>query len=151
MGHDPLANHLLRIFSDPDFLKHILYHSSRQCNLYCYSGFFFVVPSDIQIDLSAFHQNEDSDFNESGAHNQSNQYQERTHAEKERAEPVVRPFGESWFSPEAHRDRRKPKSEFNNLAKQYHPDVSKHPMSHQIFQEILNERATILENMGDES
>ena len=150
MGNDPLADYLLRIFSDPDFLKHILYHSSRQCNLYCYNGFFFVAPSDIQIDLSAFNQNEYSDFHGSATHNQDNRYHEEPHTEKKRAEPVVRPFGDSWFSPEAHRDRKKLKSEFNKLAKQYHPDVSKHPLSHQIFQEILNERATILENMSDE-
>lgn len=149
MGNDPLANYLLQIFSDPNFLKHILYHSSCQCNLYCYKGFFFVTPSDIQIDLSSFNQNEYSDFNESATHNQDNQYQEDPHAEKRRAEPVVRPFGDSWFSPEAHRDRKKLKSEFNKLAKQYHPDIFKHPLSNKIFQEILNERATILENMSD--
>ena len=148
--NDPLANYLLRIFSDSDCLKHILYHSSHQCNLYCYNGFFFVTPSDVQIDLSAFNQNKYSDFNGSATYNQDNRYQEEPYAEKKHAEPVVRPFGDSWFSPEAHRDRKKLKSEFNKLAKQYHPDVSKHPLSHKIIQEILNERATILENMGDE-
>ena len=38
--------------------------------------------------------------------------------------------------------------EYHKLAKQYHPDVCEHSRSQEIFQEILNERAEILEQMA---
>ena len=42
------------------------------------------------------------------------------------------------------------KEEYHRLAKQYHPDVCGDRRSQQIFQEILNERAEILERMAKE-
>lgn len=35
---------------------------------------------------------------------------------------IQKPYGDSWFSPEAHENRNVLKSEFRELAKEYHPD-----------------------------
>ena len=64
--------------------------------------------------------------------------------------PVVRPFGDCWFSPAARQDMKALKEEYHRLAKQYHPDVCGDRRGQQIFQEILNERAEILEQMSKE-
>ena len=56
-------------------------------------------------------------------------------------------YGDSWFSEEAHRDLRTLKSEYRSLAKKYHPDHYKEPRAKEIFQEILEERMKILENI----
>ena len=58
-----------------------------------------------------------------------------------------KPYGSSWFSSAAHSDPEILRKEYRQLAKQYHPDTSNLKNSTRIFQEILNEKVEILENM----
>lgn len=55
-------------------------------------------------------------------------------------------YGNSWFSPDAHVDLSVLKKEFRILAKEYHPDHCKNPYATEIFEEILEERADIIEH-----
>lgn len=52
---------------------------------------------------------------------------------------VKKPFGDSWFSAEAHGDPEALKKEFRILAKQYHPDTAELPDTTELFQEISAE------------
>jgi len=56
-----------------------------------------------------------------------------------------KPYENSWFSKQAHRDLKILMKEYRELAKQYHPDVN--PKYEKVFTEINVERAEILENM----
>lgn len=146
-SQEPITKFLLRLFLDRELLAHIL-EAHGNCRLYTCQGFSFVTPADVNIDIPYCEQQPEQGH--------SNQTEEHTghgtnQGQKEKTqedEPVVRPYGASWFSPEAHRDMKRLKEEYHNLAKQYHPDRCKHPRSKQIFQEILSERADILENMN---
>ncbi len=51
-----------------------------------------------------------------------------------------RPYGSSWFSPQAHSDENILNAEYRKLAKQYHPDLCKQNDAKEIFQEITNEK-----------
>ena len=71
------------------------------------------------------------------------------HTRKKKSdEPIQRPYGKNWFSPQAHSDMKTLTKEYHRLAKQYHPDVCEHSRSQEIFQDILTERAEILEHMA---
>lgn len=58
-------------------------------------------------------------------------------------EPIVRPFGDSWFSPSAHNDSNMLKVEYRSLAKKYHPDVSESTSAEVVFKEIRAEMEKI--------
>lgn len=60
-------------------------------------------------------------------------------------ERIVRPYGNSWFSPEAHKDYRKLRVEYRDLAKKYHPDNKQG--NEEIFKEINSEREYIMEKL----
>ena len=62
-------------------------------------------------------------------------------------DPVEKPYGDSWFSPEAHSDINVLRTEYHNLAKTYHPDVSSLTHSTQVFQEILQEHTEIINKL----
>ena len=74
--------------------------------------------------------------------------EEKRRKEKEQADskPVM-PTSEGWFSPEAHHDIELLKKEYRQLVKMYHPDVSDNRRATIIIQQIMTERAEILERM----
>ena len=141
---DPLARLIRKIVYDPLVLLHILGKSNESCRLYSYGSFTFATPADVQIDLPYIVENaeEDSSYQKRPDNDNGDNQQENSD------DSIVRPYGNSWFSPQAHQDMQKLKEEYRKLAKQYHPDVCTRKKSKQIFQEILNERATILEGMN---
>lgn len=146
---NPFIAFVIRLFSEPDLLPHILDCPSG-CRLYTYQNHSFAAPQDVFIDLPYCTENVDGHDN--GSHRED--YSDTTTQGEQESQAnadytsIQRPYGNSWFSPEAHRDIKKLKEEYHKLAKQYHPDKCKHPLSKQIFQEIVNERANILENMN---
>lgn len=163
---DPLVQYLFRLFSDVDTLLYVISAKQGEFRLYNYDGFYFVAPAVIDIDLPYILNKCDdgteySDYQESTwRENQKHQQQEnghrgtrnwKTNGEQKSAtdNPITKPYGESWFSPEAHRDIGKLKEEYRSLAKRYHPDVYDHPRSKEIFQSVLNQRAEILEHMSN--
>ena len=110
--------------------------------LYSYSGCEFAVPADVLTDLPY----RTAQIN-SGERKEKDPHVSERSAQPQDA-PIVRPFGDCWFSPVARRDMKALKEEYHRFAKQYHPDVCGDRRSQQIFQEILNERAEILEQMA---
>ena len=146
---NPFVIFLIRLFSAPDLLPHILDCPSG-CKLYTYQNHSFATPEDVSIDLP--YCSENMGGHEKSSHRQN--HSDTTAQEKEGTQAntdttsIQRPYGDSWFSPEAHRNIKKLKEEYHKLAKQYHPDKCNHPLSKRIFQEIVNERAIILENMS---
>ena len=96
-------------------------------------------------DIPLFYSNNEDDS--TWKFEQENQEQENKQEEKkeEKQEEIKKPYGDSWFSPEAHRDIKKLQKEYRILAKKYHPD---NPGGRgDIFADIQNERGTIIENM----
>ena len=144
---DPLVQYLFRLFSDADTLFHVLCSQQGEFRLYNCDGFKFVTPADVHMDLPYIaSQKEDT----TSAH-QENCQKQGPKKEASKQAPITKPYGTSWFSPDAHRDMEKLKEEYRTLAKEYHPDVCSHTRSKEAFQEILNERADILERMSDMS
>ena len=107
-------------------------------------GCEFAVPADVLIDLP----------HRTAQINSSERKEKAPHVSEQNTQPqeapIVRPFGDCWFSSAARQDMKALKEEYHRLAKQYHPDVCGDRRSQQIFQEILNERAEILERMAKE-
>ena len=146
---NPLLQYLFRLFSDPVLFLHVLSGSQERCRLYTSDGFSFVTPADVNIDLPYCEEYTETQEGSSHAEHTTDQnFHESQGQQQDAGGPIKRPYGESWFSPEAHHDMKKLKEEYHRLAKQYHPDKCAHPRSKQIFQEILNERASILESMN---
>lgn len=145
---NPLVQYLLRLFSEPSMLLHLLADCQGACRLYIHGTATFVTPADVQINLAYEEESPAQEEKHQEKHSDEQRQWERQTEGKAADEPVVKPYGNSWFSPQAHRDMKKLKEEYHALAKQYHPDKCQHPRSKEIFQEILNERADILEHMN---
>ena len=56
-----------------------------------------------------------------------------------------KPYDDSWFSPEAHKDLKILRKEYNFLAKKYHPDNN--PNGKDVFINIQQERCTIIDSI----
>lgn len=139
---DPFLHYLYRYYTDSSLREHVLKDCVEGSILYSYSGCEFAVPADVLIDLP--HRT---------AQINSGERKEKAphvfeHSTQPQDAPIVRPFGDCWFSSAARQDMKALKEEYHRLAKQYHPDVCSDRRSQQIFQEILNERAEILEQMA---
>ena len=167
---NPFVHYLFCLFSDMDALLHMISVKEGAFKLYIYNGFRFVTPADVHVDLSyimdqkqednwksGYQESSHREYHEQRQHNTNGQH--RTHQERtqqsqgeqktDAGTSIKKPYGTSWFSPEAHRNMKKLKEEYRALAKKYHPDVCDHPRSKEIFQDILNERADILEHMNN--
>ena len=168
---NPFVHYLFCLFSDMDALLHMISAQQEAFKLYSYKGFHFVTPADVHVDLpyimdqkkenswqSGYQESRHREYHEQRQHSANEQqrtHQERTQQsqkeqKKDTGAPIKKPYGTSWFSPEAHRNMKKLKEEYRALAKKYHPDVCDHPRSKEIFQDILNERADILEHMNND-
>lgn len=113
----PEVRYLLRLYSDPEYLERMLCNNGTDV-LYCTSNGFFYMAPEGEIEL---------DYLPGGADTQ------------EAPVDVEKPFGDSWFSPNAHSDPAALKKEFRELAKKYHPDVSNEALATVIFKEISAE------------
>lgn len=138
---DPFLHFLYQFYIDPALREHVLKDCSGESFLYSYSGSEFAVPADILLDLPHRTVQIYSNRNREDA---SCAFQQ--HAQQD--PPIVRPFGDCWFSPAARQSTKVLKEEYHRLAKQYHPDICNDRRGQQIFQEILNERMEILEQMA---
>ena len=141
---DPFLHYLYRYYTDSSLREHVLKDCSEGSILYSYLDCEFAVPADVLIDLphrTAQINSSKRKENDPHVSEQSTQPQDA---------PIVRPFGDCWFSPAAHQDMKALKEEYHRLAKQYHTDVCGDRRGQQIFQQILNERAEILEQMAKE-
>ena len=167
---NPFVHYLFCLFSDVDALLHMISAQQGAFKLYNYNGFNFVTPADVHIDLSyimdqkqqeenwqssyqksgqsGYHEHSQHGANEQRNANQKRDQRSQGEPKRDTGIPVTRPYGTSWFSPEAHRSMKKLKEEYRALAKKYHPDVCVNPRSKEIFQDILNERADILEHLN---
>lgn len=140
-GTDSFVEFILFLYQHPDYLGQVLASPNTNCWLYVYRDIVFPVLAGFKIDLPLF----DGDFTRGQESKKNGQeHHEASSAEK----PIVKPYGDNWFSPEAHRSIQKLRAEYKALAKLYHPDVCRHPNSKEIFQDILDEQARLLENMA---
>lgn len=144
-SNDPLIRYLRGLVATPNLLLRTISAKLEQSCLYRYGEFFFVAAEDIKVDLPFW--GADSRWHDP-VHSEQKSYSQ--HKKTTGAnEPIKKPYGDSWFSPQAHSSMKKLKEEYRTLAKKYHPDVCTHIRSQEIFQEILNERADILERMEE--
>jgi hypothetical protein len=123
----PLVAYLVRLYSDPEFLYSELHRPPNDFELYHYGNHYFIAPKDAGITSK--------DANELDGNAQDT------------FDPAEKPYGDSWFSPEAHSDINILRVEYHNLAKIYHPDVSSFTYSTQVFQEILQEHTDIIRKL----
>ena len=137
------------ILNNCDLISKYLYASLDEYVCFLHKGIFFSMPSFLKElfyqDIPLFYSNNEDDS--TWKFEQENQEQENKQEEKkeEKQEEIKKPYGDSWFSPEAHRDIKKLQKEYRILAKKYHPD---NPGGRgDIFADIQNERGTIIENM----
>lgn len=137
---DVFICHLRHIFSDAAFLSHVLNVDPDNCILYTHRSITFTVPNDVELGKAYSGY---GGFTDDASSSQSSYSQNST----KQNSPITKPYGNSWFSPEAHHNMKILREEYHALAKQYHPDLCNHIRSKEIFQEILNERADILDSM----
>lgn len=76
----------------------------------------------------------------------NNQQSSSTFKEEPKISSVKKPYGNSWFSPEAHKDLSVLKHEYRKLIFKYHPDSPEG--SAEIFIDIQNERNSIISKIG---
>lgn len=128
---DPIDMKVREILNRPDILVSILSFSAREYTICYWHNVRLAVPKNwiSESDRQFFAETENT-----------------TEREK-----VQKPYGNSWFSPEAHKDRSILKNEYRELAKKYHPDryagEEDSAEATKIFQEILGERMDILESL----
>ena len=148
-SNHPLIKYLFCLFSDSGLLYRVTSAGQKRFRLYQYHGFAFVTLSEIHIDLPYFEEDSEREENYSRTEHKANRDSHEKEQSASAEGPIIKPYGTSWFSPQAHCDMKKLKEEYRILAKKYHPDVCRHIRSQQIFQEISNERADILESMQE--
>lgn len=151
---DEFVSLILAVFKNNELLYHILSDSTNDVLLYIYQSFLFVVPNDIRLNLMYY----DNPFGEVKKNKQTkSEYKYSKRNTKSNSNNtnrytctlnVDRPYGSSWFSPQAHSDENILNAEYRKLAKQYHPDLCKQINAKEIFQEITNEKNNILNNIG---
>ena len=142
---DPLVQLLLSIFDDPSILDEVLSVDSENCIIYTYGQLYFAMPPNMKLNIPLYCRTSSDYKNDTNTSSKKNS--------KETPYTFVyidRPYGNSWFSPQAHIDFKLLKTEYHALARKYHPDCNPHPQSKSTFQQILNERATILESFVQE-
>lgn len=137
---DPLVRYLYRLYFEPDFFEQVLFatQNNHTMHLYEHKGFYFVAPDFAEINLPPLE-----------VQNTQKKNSAKAKPKKEEAVPQQTPiYGNSWFSPKAHRDADVLKSEYRKLAKQYHPDVSDLEDSTRLFQNISAEYKDLLEGLN---
>lgn len=76
----------------------------------------------------------------------NNQQSSSTFKKEPKMSSVKKPYANSWFSPEAHKDLSVLKHEYRKLILKYHPDSPEG--SAEIFIDIQNERNSIISKIG---
>ena len=69
-----------------------------------------------------------------------------TFKKESKVSDIKKPYGDSWFSPEAHKDLATLKHEYRKLILKYHPDSPEG--SAEIFIDIQDERTSIINKLG---
>lgn len=136
MSDEPLTRYLFRIYCEPDFFEKVLLavKEKRGLNLYNHKGFYFIAPDFAEVDLPVLDRM---------GHTQTSEYEAKSTI------PADRPsYGNSWFSRLAHQNAENLKAEYRILAKLYHPDVSQHSKSNELFQKISAEYQEILSGLA---
>lgn len=135
-NEDPLAKLLFRLYFEPEFLYSTLTATSDQTNtkLYKYADLYFVAPDFADISRSLLIETMQKEDNKMDA----------DQLMLDGFAPISPLHGTSWFSVNAHADMAVLKAEYRALAKQYHPDVCKHPDSNAVMQNITAEYESLL-------
>jgi hypothetical protein len=115
---------LHRIFFEPDFFERVQLATKDRLDLrlYHYEGFYFLAPAFANINLPYQGQSSSTQNINKGVSTSN-----------------IPPYGNSWFSNEAHHSIDALKLEYRKLAKTYHPDVCKLPNSSDLFKAISTE------------
>ena len=127
-------NYVLSIYSNPHEYINNLHFSDPIIIYYCEKPFIVSKKNYCSFE-STFKSNYQKRRNTRTEHNKSCK-------SKPHLNEIVKPYGNSWFSPQAHKDIQILRKEYRKLALKYHPDSEMG--SSEIFIDIQSERATIL-------
>ena len=131
----PFVKRILSMYNEPEKIKEYLSNTSYKYQTIILEGHHFFVDESLAEEINLWNQNiNDKTRNE----NNQNEQTESVKAEKT--------YGDSWFSPNAHKDVGILRTEYKKLAKMYHPDIN--PEYSSIFVEINIERSKILDNFN---
>lgn len=126
-GKSPLFAYLLKLYTNPDYLYEVLCSDASCFALFRRENYYFIAPADMETMIWEEEASNDS-----------------------AKETIERPYGNSWFSPEARTDMQLLKKEYRALVKKYHPDVCVLSNSTEIIQEIFNEYSEVLSTIKQE-
>ena len=172
----PFVKHLMRVYTEPDGLFHMIADTITGYRLYRYHNVYFLTPPYEEIDLSYYEwkerkivyrkvmeQEEAKDYFDGDTfENPEERRRIRREEEKKAREKEKRKKEEGpketisfhisattyrWFSDDAALDLSTLKREYRALVKKYHPDSSGDASTAAVLQQIMNERADILERM----
>lgn len=136
---NPFSIFLLSLYNNNDLLYHILSDTSDEKYMYIYNEILFVTPKDVYIELYYY----DDLYGEKKQHPSHN----RNNLGSSYFAQSKKPYGNSWFSPEAHHNIKILKKEYILLAKKYHPDKTQLQETSIVFNEITLERNMIKEKL----
>ena len=142
---DPFINMMLFSYINPvEFCSKAFYNMTSI--IFCY-GIPFIVNNDYFLQFKNWdkrkstHSEDSADFkHENGKHSNT------TFKKEAKVSDVKKPYGNNWFSPEAHKDLSVLKHEYRKLILKYHPDSP--DGSTEIFIDIQKERAMLIDEMG---
>lgn len=93
--------------------------------------------------------NQEKESNQSNSnrnYKQEKKQSKSTFKKESKVSDIKKPYGDSWFSPEAHKDLATLKHEYRKLILKYHPDSPEG--SAEIFIDIQDERTSIINKLG---
>lgn len=158
---DAYINMMLFSYLNPDkFYKQALTNCSEMAYSFNISFFvnsdYFSMFKNIHKQKSQKEQNREQNKKQYKQRQQSKQHQDSnkrnsqqsssTFKKEPKMSDVKKPYGNSWFSPEAHKDLSVLKHEYRKLILKYHPDNPEG--SAEIFIDIQNERNSIISKIG---
>lgn len=159
--NDPFASIILEIYNCPSLIIEKGYAAPYRIISFC--NHTYIVSDKWFSESEKYCQNnkyrKDSEQSTENSKNKTNSdkkahgnsYQKASKAsdsKKAQETKVVKPYGNSWFSPDAHKNLSALKKEYHKLIMKYHPDAPNG--SADIFIDIQNERQQIIDSIPDE-
>ena len=132
----PFVKRVLSMYNDPEKIKEYLSNTSYKYQTVILEGYHFFVDESLAEEINIWNHSINEKIKK-----------EINPNEQSKSENTTKTYGDSWFSPNAHKNVAILGTEYKKLAKIYHPDVN--PEYSSIFVEINIERSKILDSFNE--